>query len=85
MAEDIDSKFDDGFPAHGAGTLTDERGLYGEFRSFRAEMRMAFELLTVKLLPIVDRQGVELADLRERVATLEAEVLNASGRRRSKR
>lgn len=81
MADSVDDKFN---PVK-AGELTDERGLYGEFRSFRAEMRTAFELLTVKLLPIVDRQGVEIADLRERVATLEAEVLNASGRRRAKR
>ena len=85
MAEDIDKKFADTFEAHRAGSLTDERGLYGEFRSFRAEMRMAFELLTVKLLPIVDRQGVEIADLRERVAALEAEVRDTSGRRRAKR
>lgn len=85
MSDDVDSKFDDGFQAHSAGSLTDERGVYGEFRAFRAEMRSAFELLTVKLLPIVDRQGAELADLRERVSLLEAEVISVSGRRRAKR
>lgn len=85
MADDIDGKFDKEPRVYSAGELTDLSGLPGEFRAFRAEMRTAFEMLTVKLLPIVDRQGVEIADLRERVATLEAEVLNASGRRRAKR
>ena len=85
MAEDIDKKFADTFEPHTAGSLTDERGLYGEFRAFRAEMRTAFELLTAQFMPFMNRTAEELADLRERVATLEAEVLNASGRRRAKR
>lgn len=71
MSDDIDSKFDDGPPVASAGSLTDERGLYGEFRAFRAEMRTSFELLTFQILPLIKRYGEEIDDLKERVAALE--------------
>lgn len=79
MADDrdtVDKKFD---PVK-TGDLTDETGLYGEFRAFRAEMRTAFELLTIQFLPFVAQAREEIADLKERVSLLEA-----SGRRRTKR
>lgn len=79
MADDVDSKFDSPRVAH-AGELDDMRTLPGEFRAFRAEMRSALEILTLRFLPFIDRAQEEIRDLRERVSLLEA-----SGRRRAKR
>lgn len=67
MADDVDRKFD---PVK-TGDLTDERGLYGEFRAFRAEMRTSFELLTLQILPLIKRANEEIDDLKERVTALE--------------
>lgn len=81
MADSVDDKFN---PVK-AGELTDERGLYGEFRSFRAEMRTAFEMLTMQLLPLIKRQGEEIDDLKERVTATEARITALEDRPKRKR
>lgn len=70
MSDDVDDKFK---PVH-AAELTDERGLYGEFRAFRSEMRTALELLTLQLLPLMKRQGEKIDDLEERVTANETRI-----------
>ena len=83
MADDVDRKFD---PVK-ASELDDLHMLPGEMRAFRAEMRLAFELLTTKIIPIIDRQGADIADLRERVASTEQRLnaLEVRPRPRAKR
>lgn len=81
MADSVDDKFN---PVK-AGELTDERGLYGEFRAFRAEMRTAFEMLTMQLLPLIKRQGEEIDDLKERVTATEARLTALEDRPKRKR
>lgn len=81
MSDDIDDKFK---PVH-AAELTDERGLYGEFRAFRAEMRTALELLTLQLLPLMKRQGEKIDDLEERVTDTESRIAALEIRPRRKR
>lgn len=81
MADSVDDKFN---PVK-VGELTDERGLYGEFRAFRAEMRTAFEMLTMQLLPLVKRQGEKIDDLQERVAANEARIAALEAKPRRKR
>lgn len=68
MADDVDKKFDDGFPAHRPGDLTDLTALPGQFRTFAAEVRSSFELLGNKILPFITRVEQTLIDLSERVA-----------------
>ena len=70
MSDDVDDKFK---PVH-AAELTDERGLYGEFRAFLSEMRTALELLTLQLLPLMKRQGEKIDDLEERVTANETRI-----------
>lgn len=81
MADSVDDKFN---PVK-VGELTDERGLYGEFRSFRAETRTAFEMLTMQLLPLIKRQGEEIDDLKERVTATEARITALEDRPKRKR
>lgn len=81
MADSVDDKFN---PVK-VGELTDERGLYGEFRAFRAEMRTAFEMLTMQLLPLIKRQGEEIDDLKERVTATEARITALEDRPKRKR
>jgi len=81
VADSVDDKFN---PVK-VGELTDERGLYGEFRAFRAEMRTAFEMLTMQLLPLIKRQGEEIDDLKERVTATEARITALEDRPKRKR
>lgn len=81
MSDDVDDKFK---PVH-AAELTDERGLYGEFRAFRSEMRTALELLTLQLLQLLKRQGEKIDDLEERAADHDQRIAALESRPRRKR
>lgn len=51
--------------------VTDIALLPGRFEAFAVEVRLSFEMLSEKLLPVLDRLGRTLDDLTKRVDAIE--------------
>jgi hypothetical protein len=67
-------------PSFPVGSLGDLDLLPGEFRMFRSEVRTSLEILTEKLVLILDRIEPQLDDLKVRVARIERDRVADSQR-----
>lgn len=74
------SLVDDKFEPVKTEELDDLHLLPGEFRSFRAEMRTAIELLTQQLLPAINRINDKLDDVGVRLNRLERDHMDLDNR-----
>lgn len=75
-----DSDLDDKFKPVQSEDVSDLKLLPGQFRQFAADVRLSFELLNERLMPMLNRLEHALDDLNVRVTRIEKDALAADRR-----